>query len=108
VLLGAGALLAYNMAAALLPVLMAGTGVLVGMQFPTAVRLARGAGGGVSDATALYAADLVGACVGALAASLVVVPLLGMLSSLGLAAAAAVVPLPAVLVALRRTGGPAW
>jgi len=102
VLLSAGVGLAWNAAAAVLPLLMAATGVLVGLQFPAAVRLASGAQPQVSGATALYAADLVGACVGALVASLVVVPLLGMLTSLGLAGVAAVVPLPAAIVALRR------
>lgn len=60
---------------AVVSVLMGITGMAVGAAFPRAVALTRSES--ISSATALYATDLIGACVGALTTGLLLVPLLG-------------------------------
>jgi len=64
-------------------------GLLVGSEFPLAVReaLVRGGKGGAEAAGKLYALDLAGAWLGTFLASLVLIPLLGMGGTLAFAAA---------------------
>jgi spermidine synthase len=65
-----------------LPVLNAGAGILVGLEFPLANRLYRPAGATVGEtAGTLYAADLVGACLGAVVISIALLPALGIVAT---------------------------
>ena len=60
------------------PLLNLGAGLLVGMQFPLAVKARRGAGTQTAGAAGLlYGADLLGSCAGALLAGVVLIPVLG-------------------------------
>jgi spermidine synthase len=62
--------------------LNAGAGVLVGLEFPLANALHLPPGAGVGEtAGALYAADLVGACLGAVAISIALLPALGIVET---------------------------
>ncbi len=62
--------------------LNAGAGLLVGLEFPLANALYLPAGAGVGEtAGILYAADLVGACLGAVAVSVALMPALGVVET---------------------------
>jgi len=63
-------------------VLNAGAGGLVGMQFPLANALQRRPGAAAGEtAGTLYAADLVGACLGAVWVSMALLPAVGLLAT---------------------------
>lgn len=63
-------------------VLNAGAGVLVGLEFPLANALYLPPGAGVGEtAGTLYAADLAGACLGAVAISIALLPALGIVET---------------------------
>ncbi len=68
----AGSLFAIRTAIALLTLILA---MLVGMQFPLANRLEFN--GTIAAASRLYTADFIGACLGALLASTLLIPLIG-------------------------------
>lgn len=67
-------------------------GLLAGFQFPVAARLDAARGGAEARPGALYAADLAGACGGALLAASAILPLYGFLWTAFLVAALNVVP----------------
>lgn len=67
-------------------------GLLAGFQFPVAARLDAARGGAEARPGALYAADLAGACGGALLAASAILPLYGFLWTAVLVAALNVVP----------------
>ena len=79
----------------LFPLLALVAGALTGMAFPLAVALMRGSAGRVAGV--LYAADLVGGCLGALLGAVLFVPVLGIphtcaaIALVGLAGLAALV-----------------
>ncbi|MGQ9456792.1 MAG: hypothetical protein ACUVS5_00725 [Anaerolineae bacterium] len=79
-------------------------GLLVGLQFPAASGLL---GASSRVAGALYAADLVGAFLGALLTAAVLVPAAGVLGTCGLVALLKMGSLAAVLLAQRAGGSPA-
>jgi len=87
--------------AAFFPALVAASAVLAGIQFPlaSAILLGRPGAAVTRQAGALYAADLLGAAFGAAATSLVLLPVLGAIGTMG---ALAMLNL-AVLVALALT-----
>ena len=85
----------------LFPVLAVLSGLLGGYQFPVASRIFFARGGG-SPGT-LYALDLMGACLGALALSLYLVPVFGFLKTALLMAAVAAISLAGCV---RRRPGP--
>jgi hypothetical protein len=68
----------------LIPVLMFGLAGLVGMQFPAACRLETA--DAATTAGRLYTADFVGACLGAMLASTLLVPLVGVATACALTA----------------------
>lgn len=71
----AGAFLLPNL---VFPLLTAVVGVLVGAEFPVASRLLQGQGHAATAAAGVYAADLLGACAGALVAGAALLPVLGL------------------------------
>jgi predicted membrane-bound spermidine synthase len=85
----------------LFPVLAVLSGLLAGYQFPVASRIFFARGGG-SPGT-LYALDLMGACLGALALSLYLVPVFGFLKTALLMAEVAAISLAGCV---RRRPGP--
>jgi spermidine synthase len=78
---GPGAVASAGVRMALLG-LNAGAGVCVGLEFPLANGLYRAPGTRVGQTTGtLYAADLVGACLGAVAISVALLPALGIVET---------------------------
>jgi spermidine synthase len=67
--------LSFDAARAVVPALTFGLAMLVGMEFPVATQLARSEP--TATAATVYAADFVGAALGALLASTLLIPLLG-------------------------------
>ncbi|HRZ53897.1 MAG TPA: fused MFS/spermidine synthase [Candidatus Paceibacterota bacterium] len=68
----------------LVALLTAGLAVLVGLEFPLACRVERADAG--SLASRIFSADFVGACVGAILAGALLIPILGVAAACGLAA----------------------
>ena len=76
----------YSVSSGLLPIvavslLMGATGVAVGAAFPAALAALQEGPESLRGGTALYATDLVGACGGAFLAGLILIPLLGVMST---------------------------
>jgi spermidine synthase len=70
-----GASVAWPLPDSLFPLLAAVAGLLVGMEFPLAVYMTKGAASKVAGL--IYGADLTGACFGAFLSSVFLIPLLG-------------------------------
>ena len=87
---------------AVISVLMALTGLAVGAAFPAGLALVADPERGIRRATALYAADLIGASGGAIIAGLLLIPLFGVGMTCALVALLATSALVATLVAGRR------
>lgn len=69
------------LSAEIFPVLMVAAGFLVGLEFPLASKLYMKDRGVAQTAGAIYASDLLGACLGAILSSIILIPLIGIINT---------------------------
>ena len=70
-----------SLSAEIFPVLMVAAGFLVGLEFPLANKLYMKDEGVAQTAGVIYASDLLGACLGAILSSIILIPLIGIINT---------------------------